>query len=236
VPLFVSAAGDVRTGDEVVAGRRQLGDAQIGALAEDGLAGLAALVAPASRCSRGVESRRGRVLLSGVRQIYESNGLMLAAADRAVGADIGAAETSCDEESALGRRLRARSRRTFLVTSGGVSVGDATISAAGRAEIGVEEVFLARCDQAGEDDLVRRPRRALVFGLPGNPVSSLVGCERFVKRRSRACRASKTRCRAWKRGVLAAALRRRRPRRFVRRGHAWTRRVVSTALGQELSQ
>ena len=57
----------------------------------------------------------------------------------------------------------------------------------------------------------------LVFGLPGNPVSSLVGCELFVKPALRALQGLRDPLPRVERGVLAAALRRNDARdEFVR--------------------
>jgi molybdopterin molybdotransferase len=49
------------------------------------------------------------------------------------------------------------------------------------AELGVEEVFWRVAVRPGKPVSFGTRDRTLVFGLPGNPVSSLVGCELFVK-------------------------------------------------------
>jgi len=67
------------------------------------------------------------------------------------------------------------------VTSGGVSVGPHDLVRRIEAELGVEEVFWRVAVKPGKPISfgVRGP--TLVFGLPGNPVSSLVGFELFVR-------------------------------------------------------
>jgi molybdopterin molybdotransferase len=68
-----------------------------------------------------------------------------------------------------------------LVTSGGVSVGVYDLVRAAEAELGVEEVFWRVAVRPGKPVAFGVRGRTLVFGLPGNPVSSMVGFELFVR-------------------------------------------------------
>ena len=85
------------------------------------------------------------------------------------------------------RRCERRSRRGLaadvLVTSGGVSVGEHDLVRAVERELGLEEVFWRVSIKPGKPVSfgVMPEVGTLVFGLPGNPVSALVGCELFVK-------------------------------------------------------
>ena len=67
-----------------------------------------------------------------------------------------------------------------LVTSGGVSVGLHDLVRRLEAELGVTEVFWGVSMRPGKPLAFGVRGSTLVFGLPGNPVSSLVGCELFV--------------------------------------------------------
>ena len=49
------------------------------------------------------------------------------------------------------------------------------------AELGVEEVFWRVAVRPGKPVSFGVRGETLVFGLPGNPVSTLVGCELFVR-------------------------------------------------------
>ena len=69
----------------------------------------------------------------------------------------------------------------MLVTSGGVSVGVHDLVREIEAELGVEEVFWRVAVRPGKPVAFGVRGRTLVFGLPGNPVSSLVGFELFVR-------------------------------------------------------
>src|SRR5262249_39969846 len=68
-----------------------------------------------------------------------------------------------------------------LVTSGGVSVGVYDLVRGTEAELGVEEVFWRVAVRPGKPVAFGVRGRTLVFGLPGDPVSSLVGFELFVR-------------------------------------------------------
>ena len=117
---------------------------------------------------------------------------MLAAALASVGADIDMQQpvVADDESGTIGRRSNAPLAADVPVTSGGVSVGPHDLVRAiswNRCRRGV----LARCDQAGQAGVVRVRAETLVFGLPGNPVSSLVGSSCSSARAARAARATR---------------------------------------------
>jgi molybdopterin molybdotransferase len=67
-----------------------------------------------------------------------------------------------------------------LVTSGGVSVGPHDLVRRIEGELGVEEVFWGVAVKPGKPVSFGVRGKTLVFGLPGNPVSSLVACALFV--------------------------------------------------------
>src|SRR5207237_9910647 len=80
------------------------------------------------------------------------------------------------------RRARERALEADLVvTSGGVSVGPHDLVRRVAAELGVEEVFWRVAVKPGKPIAFGVRGSTLVFGLPGNPVSSLVGFELFVR-------------------------------------------------------
>ena len=123
----------------------------------------------------------GRPLAPG--EIYESNTSLLAAQLAAAGATSEVLPVVADDEEATRRRSGARARRpTCSITSGGVSVGPHDLVRAALATLGAEEVFWRVAVKPGQAGRVRACAGAtLVFGLPGNPVSSLVGFELFVR-------------------------------------------------------
>src|SRR5204863_587853 len=86
-----------------------------------------------------------------------------------------------DTEEAHRRSLERGLTTDVPVTSGGVSVGPHDLVRRIEAELGVEEIFWRVAMQPGKPVSFGVRGRTLVFGLPGNPVSSLVGFELFVR-------------------------------------------------------
>jgi molybdopterin molybdotransferase len=207
----------VATGDVVACAGRRLGAAQLGALAA---AGIAEVVC--ARRPRVVVLATGSELVApGVElepgQIYESNGVMLAAALAAAGADVEVLPPVADDESAHRAALEHGLAADVLVTSGGVSVGPHDLVRRIEAELGVEEVFWRVAIKPGKPVAFGVRGDTLVFGLPGNPVSSLVGCELFVKPALRALQGLADPLPTIESGVLATPLRRNDARdEFVR--------------------
>jgi molybdopterin molybdotransferase len=167
--------GDVREGETVVDAGARLGPTHIGALAAAGVAEV--------RCSRpprvsilatGSELRApGETLAPG--QIFESNRMMLAAALAESGAEVHVLPVVPDEHDAHREALARGLEGDVLVTSGGVSVGPHDLVRRIEAELGVEEVFWGVAVKPGKPLSFGMRGTTLVFGLPGNPVSSLVG-------------------------------------------------------------
>ena len=173
--------GDIRAGSLVCAAGTRLSAARLGAAAAAGLAAVRCARRPrVSLLATGSELRSpGEPLAPG--EIYESNGLMLSAALAAVGAEV-ERQPAVEDDPAAHRAALARGLEAdVLVTSGGVSVGPHDLVRTIESELGVEEVFWGVAVKPGKPVSFGVRGRTLVFGLPGNPVSSLVGAELFVK-------------------------------------------------------
>src|SRR5664279_2554674 len=173
--------GDVRVGDVVVPAGVRIGAAQLGALAAAGLAAVSCVRRPrVAVLATGTElARPGELLAPG--QVYEANAVMLAAALAASGADIEVLPVVADDESAHRAALERGLAADVLVTSGGVSVGPHDLVRRIEAELGVEEIFWRVAIKPGKPVSFGVRGETLVFGLPGNPGSALVGCELFAK-------------------------------------------------------
>lgn len=174
------SGGDISRGEEIAAAGSRLGPAQIGALAAAGLAGVSCVRRPrVAIVTTGTELRApGSTLAPG--EIFESNGLMLAA-QLAAAADVDEAVSVADDEGAHRTAIERGLDRDVLVTSGGVSVGPHDLVRQIERELGVEEVFWGVAVKPGKPVSFGVRGETLVFGLPGNPVSSLVACELFVR-------------------------------------------------------
>lgn len=172
--------GDVRAGEVVVEAGTRIGPAQIGALAAAGVAEVRAARRPrAAVLSTGTELRAPGEEL-GPGQIYEANSYLLAAALAGAGAEVERLHAVADDEDEHRRALERGLEHDVLVTSGGVSVGPHDLVRRVEGELGVEEVFWRVAVKPGKPVSFATRGETLVFGLPGNPVSSLVACVLFV--------------------------------------------------------
>jgi molybdopterin molybdotransferase len=200
--------GDVRAGEVVVEAGTRLGPAQIGALAAAGVAEVRAARRPrAAVLSTGTELRAPGEEL-GPGQIYEANSHLLAAALASAGAEVERLHAVADDEREHRRALERGLEHDLLVSSGGVSVGPHDLVRRVEAELGVEEVFWRVAVKPGKPVSFAVRGDTLVFGLPGNPVSSLVGATLFVLPAVAALQGAHDPGPEWQRGELVAALRR----------------------------
>lgn len=173
--------GDVRAGEVAAAAGGRVSAVQIGALAAVGIATVQCSVRPrVAVLATGSELRpAGEPLASG--QIYESNRAMIGASLQAVGADVELLPVVEDDDVAHRAALERGLEADVLVTSGGVSMGPHDLVRRVAADLGVEEVFWRVAVKPGKPISFGTRGSTLVFGLPGNPVSALVGSLVFVR-------------------------------------------------------
>lgn len=171
---------DIRRGDLVIPAGTLLGPAEIGLLASLGFARVTVSRRPrVSVLSTGDELVEPDALL-GPGQIRDSNRFMLVAAAERAGAEVIWAGRGPDDVERLTELLRERiAESDVVITSGGVSVGERDLISAALRTLGtvhIERLFM----KPGKPFHFVTAGSTLLFGLPGNPVSALVGFEIFV--------------------------------------------------------
>jgi molybdopterin molybdotransferase len=117
----------------------------------------------------------------GPGEIYESNTVMLAAQLQRAGAVAEILGAVADDANATRAALERGLAADVLLTSGGVSVGEHDLVRGLLAELGAVEVFWRVAVKPGKPVAFSTRGATLVFGLPGNPVSSFVGFELLVR-------------------------------------------------------
>src|SRR6476659_9848726 len=204
--------GDARAGEIIAEAGSPLTPARLGALAAAGIPEAWCAQRPrAAVLPTGTELRRpGETLAAG--EIYEANGLILSAQLTGAGAAVELMPAVGDDEASHRAALEQALEADVVVTSGGVSVGPHDLVRRVEAELGVEEVFWRVSVKPGKPIAFGVRERTLVFGLPGNPVSALVGFVLFVEPAIRALQGVPDPLPRFDRGRLAAA-RRRNPER-----------------------
>jgi molybdopterin molybdotransferase len=189
-----------RQGAVVVPAGRVIRAVEVGCLAEVGQHSV-----PVHRAPRIAVLATGDELVPvsdrpGPGQIRNSNEAMLVAQLQQSGYSAYSLGIARDEAADLKRKITQGLEYDVLVLSGGVSAGKVDLVPLALAESGVETVFhkvkirpgqplyFGRLDRSRPANrpllpgsLATNRPNAWVFGLPGNPVSSLVCCELFVK-------------------------------------------------------
>ncbi len=120
---------------------------------------------------------RGRLLAPG--QIYDSNRFALAALLREKAATVTDLGLIADDLPSIRKTLLEAAQADVVVTSGGVSVGDADYVKAAVEDVGSLD-FWRIALKPGKPLAVGCIGDALFFGLPGNPVSTIVTYLLFV--------------------------------------------------------
>jgi molybdopterin molybdotransferase len=113
-------------------------------------------------------------------KIYESNGLTIGLLAEAAGARLVEHEPVADDFEATREAVERGLEGDILVVSGGVSVGPHDHVKPAFEACGVDEVFWRIRIKPGKPLWFGRRGSTLVFGLPGNPLSAIVGMALFV--------------------------------------------------------
>jgi molybdopterin molybdotransferase len=173
--------GDARTGDEIIPAGVMLGALQLAAAAAAGVPRVTVTRAPrVVVLSTGTElAVPGSALRRG--QIPESNSVLLSELARDAGADVVHVGNVGDDEDDFRAILASAVDADVVITSGGVSAGAYEVvknTLGSDAAISFVKVAMQPGKPQGFGVL---PGGALFFGLPGNPVSSAVSFETFVR-------------------------------------------------------
>jgi molybdopterin molybdotransferase len=113
-------------------------------------------------------------------QIRNSNSVSLAAQVRIAGGEPVVLGNAADRIEDLGEKIERGLKEDALVLSGGVSMGKYDLVESVLKAMGAEFVFDAVAIRPGKPAVFGMCQGKPVFGLPGNPVSTMVTFELFV--------------------------------------------------------
>ena len=176
------AGEDVRKGDVVLRKGALLGPAELGVAASIGCD-----VLPCARRPRVAVLVTGDELAEpgdalGPGRIYSSNAFALAASvERSHATLVRRSTVRDDADSTRAALERALGEADVVCVSGGVSVGPHDHVKPALSELGVAERFWGVALRPGKPTWFGSRDHALVFGLPGNPVSAMVTFQLFVR-------------------------------------------------------
>ena len=119
----------------------------------------------------------------GLDQIRDSNNYTIDAYARLANATVERLPLAGDEPETLARRIKAAAKNAeIVITSGGVSMGVYDFTKSALKELNAEIFFEKIALKPGKPTVFARlPNGALVFGLPGNPVSVSVTFNLFAR-------------------------------------------------------
>lgn len=177
----------MRAGQVVLRAGESIRAAQVALLAEVGQAQVSVFPKP-----RVAVLATGAELVAidqtpGQGQIRNSNGPMLTAAVSEAGGTAIQAGVATDDADALREAVASAGSAEVLLLSGGVSAGDRDLVPGVLKELGVERLFHKVAVKPGKPiwfgvwNRTAADRPTYVFGLPGNPVSSYVCFQLFVR-------------------------------------------------------
>ncbi len=175
------AGEDVKVGDEIIKRGTPLRPAHIGMLAVTGRSQIAVGQRPTvAVLSTGDEVLELDATPQGP-QIFNSNGHMLAAQIQSAGGVPVYVGIARDNEKDLMEKFAWALQADIVVSSGGVSVGDYDLVKSSLQKMGQDMLFWKVAMKPGKPLAFGRIGATPVFGLPGNPVSSFVSFEQFVR-------------------------------------------------------
>lgn len=177
---FVPRGSEARAGQTLLTPGTRLGYAELALAAQVGAAELKCGAKPrVAILSTGdeivpVDSVPGRF------QIRNSNSVSLAAQVRLAGGKPVLLGNAMDREDDLSSKIRRGLQEDLLILSGGVSMGKYDLVEKVLKEMATEFYFDAVAIRPGKPVVFGKCGEKFVFGLPGNPVSTMVTFELFV--------------------------------------------------------
>ncbi len=175
------AGEDIRAGEGILGTGRVLRPADLGLAASQGIPRLRVYRRPeVALLATGDEVvDLGEVPREG--QIFSSNSHSLAALTGECGAIPRQMGIARDEPEHLARMVRESLSSDVLVTTGGISMGDYDYLEEVLREVGVEVLFSKVAQKPGKPMTFGLYQGRPVFALPGNPVSTALAFELYVR-------------------------------------------------------
>src|SRR6266852_2899230 len=177
---IVPRGSEARAGTLLVAANGRVGYAEMALAAQAGTTRVDVFANPRlAILSTGDEVVDARAT-PGPLQVRNSNGISIEILARTAGALPFQLGNAPDEKVALRAAIERGLEHDILVLSGGVSMGKYDLVEQVLADLGAEFHFTGVAIRPGRPAVFATCRNKLVFGLPGNPVSTMVTFELFV--------------------------------------------------------
>jgi molybdopterin molybdotransferase len=173
---------DVREGDVVLRTGRKIKPQDIAVMASVGHVSVAVKKVPGVAVISSGSELVEPYEIPGISQIRNSNGSQLIAQLEQAGVQgINYGIAADDEALTLSFVKKAISENDMVLITGGVSMGDFDFVPSVLEKAGVKIIFTRVAVQPGKPTTFGIHKNGVVFGLPGNPVSSFIQFEMLVR-------------------------------------------------------
>ena len=177
---IVSRGSEARRGATILSPGMRLGYAELALAAQVGVTQLCCGIKPRIAILSTGDEVVSIDQQPGAFQIRNSNSVSLAAQVRLAGGEPVLLGNAADHADDLRAKIERGLKEDALVLSGGVSMGKYDLVETVLKELGAEFYFDAVAIRPGKPAVFAKCGDAFVFGLPGNPVSTMVTFELFV--------------------------------------------------------
>ena len=171
---------DVRQGEQVLAAGQVIRPPEIGLLASVGCGQVGVYRAPEVAVLATGDELVGIRDVPGPGQIRDANSWSLLTACRQAGVQADWLGVARDNEPDLREKIAAGLKQDILIVSGGVSMGEWDLVPKIFDEFAVTVHFRQIRQKPGKPTVFATSDTGVVFGLPGNPVSTIVGFRLYV--------------------------------------------------------
>lgn len=178
---FVPQGSEARAGQEIVPSGTRMGFAQIAVAAAVGKTRLSVYKKPRVAILATGDELVDVSATPSAHQIRNSNTYSLAAQVAASGGEPVCLPVAPDDKLALSRLINKGLSAQLLLLSGGVSMGEFDLVEEVFAELGARPIFTGAQIQPGRPVVFGEARSTPFFGLPGNPVSTMVTFDLFAR-------------------------------------------------------
>jgi len=212
------AGEDIKIMEEILPAGRPLRPADLGLIASQGIAQLKVYRRPEVAILATGDEVVSLGEVPHEAQIYSSNSHALSALVKECGAIPRQLGIARDDPDHLAAMIEEGLQSDVLVTTGGISMGDFDYLKDVFGKIGVEVLFWKVAQKPGKPMTFGLRRQKPVFALPGNPVSTMLSFELYVRPALRKMMGHSRLFRPTVRAVLEQDIKKKRGRRNFIRG------------------
>ncbi|MDD2265856.1 gephyrin-like molybdotransferase Glp [Sulfuricurvum sp.] len=115
----------------------------------------------------------------GANQLYNTNTPTFASRARELGCDVISTATAEDTLESIQNHIKSALNADLIITSGGVSVGDADFTKKAFQSLGFESAFESVDIKPGKPTTFGRIGKTVILNLPGNPLAAALCFELF---------------------------------------------------------